>query len=111
MDSCDALGACPLAPRSLLAPLLTPSPSPSPLARSSPAGVPTTLRNQLDPKEDHLEPVLLPPIENPLLGVYTAAWFNVCVAVLLLRPPPHPQRTPRLRPQLRAEVFPCCPPS
>ena len=25
----------------------------------------------------HLEPVLLPPIENPLLATYTAAWFKV----------------------------------
>ena len=25
----------------------------------------------------HLEPVLLPPIENPYLATFTAAWFNV----------------------------------
>ena len=25
----------------------------------------------------HLEPVLLPPVENPRLGTYTAAWFEV----------------------------------
>ncbi len=25
----------------------------------------------------HLEPVLLPPIENPFLATFTAAWFNV----------------------------------
>lgn len=25
----------------------------------------------------HLEPVLLPPLENPLLATYTAAWFKV----------------------------------
>merc|ERR1712217_647364 len=25
----------------------------------------------------HLEPVLLPPAENPLLATYTAAWFKV----------------------------------
>ena len=37
------------------------------------------LRNQLDPPEDHLEPVLvpLPGLENALLGAYTAAWFDV----------------------------------
>ena len=25
----------------------------------------------------HLEPVLVPPIENPLLATFTAAWFQV----------------------------------
>jgi dienelactone hydrolase len=28
----------------------------------------------------HLEPVLLPPIENPLLATFTAAWFKIYVA-------------------------------
>ena len=37
------------------------------------------LRDQLDPPEDHLEPILvpLPGLENGLLAAYTAAWFDV----------------------------------
>ena len=27
----------------------------------------------------HLEPVLIPPIENPMLATFTAAWFNVFI--------------------------------
>eukprot|EP00729_Bicosta_minor_P013944 gene13944-32501_t len=40
-----------------------------------PATVPKMLRNQVG--IDHLEPVLIPPIENEYLGTYTAAWFKV----------------------------------
>ena len=28
----------------------------------------------------HLEPVLAPPIENPLLATFTAAWFKIFLA-------------------------------
>ena len=43
-----------------------------------PAPAPKTLRNQKG--ANHLEPVLIPPIEDPLLAKYTAAFFR---AVLL----------------------------
>jgi len=36
---------------------------------------PTAYRNEVG--WSHLEPVLVPPIENPLLATYTAAWFKV----------------------------------
>ena len=40
------------------------------------ASVPPHLyRNQIG--FSHLEPVLWPPVENPMLGLYTAAWFKV----------------------------------
>jgi hypothetical protein len=37
--------------------------------------LPKTLYNRVG--ADHLEPVLIPPIENPGLGMYTAAWFKI----------------------------------
>lgn len=39
------------------------------------APLPHGFRNEVG--WSHLEPVLLPPVENPLLATYTAAWFKV----------------------------------
>lgn len=43
-------------------------PNETKLILSGVTGVPITYRNQLQPAEDHLEPVLVPPIESSLLG-------------------------------------------
>jgi hypothetical protein len=42
---------------------------------SLPPGLPRAYRNIKG--SSHLEPVLVPPIENPLLATYTAAWMQV----------------------------------
>ena len=40
-----------------------------------PSGLPVALRDLTG--SSHLEPVLVPPIENPFLATFTAAWFQV----------------------------------
>ena len=42
-----------------------------------PPGTPKLYRNLYG--SSHLEPVLVPPIENPYLATYTAAWFKIYV--------------------------------
>eukprot|EP00041_Stephanoeca_diplocostata_P023372 m.572835 g.572835 ORF g.572835 m.572835 type:complete len:295 (-) comp22274_c1_seq1:793-1677(-) len=42
-----------------------------------PAPPPKLIRNEIG--WDHLEPVLTPPIENPMLATYTAAWFKIYI--------------------------------
>jgi hypothetical protein len=40
-----------------------------------PSTTPKIYRNLVG--SSHLEPVLVPPIENPYLATYTAAWFKI----------------------------------
>jgi len=40
-----------------------------------PKGIKTVYRNQIG--FSHLEPVLWPPVENPFLATFTAAWFQI----------------------------------
>jgi len=39
--------------------------------------LPVAMRNEIG--WSHLEPLLAPPVENPLLATYTAAWFKVFI--------------------------------
>jgi len=55
----------------------TPPPPSLPFPFPCQAPAPKTLRNQIG--ANHLEPVLLPPIEDPRLARYTAAWFSAYV--------------------------------
>ena len=50
-------------------------PAPETMEIWDPAPLPKTIRNQKG--EGHLEPVLTPPIENPYLATFTAAWFKI----------------------------------